>query len=249
MATKTVLLGVAVGSIVCGGYATEVIGRELPFKAKYSGSGMSAYPDPNHDGIRAGTGVLGCTSNLGRCTAQGVGEAVYTGSATCPNGNPGIGLELIPGTGHGFTRFDKGDMLFSELVTESVCYDPSLRMHFKSGTGKIHRGHRSIRRCDRRVSVRRNAVGVVSRCRGQRLCRSGRPHHGNHRSARQLTRCRESRATGRRARVGLSPASIPRADPDAPAIRRRRRITGAAGGLATCTRCRSYRSSRCPTAL
>jgi hypothetical protein len=140
MAIKTVLLGVAVGSIVCGGYATEVIGRELPFKAKYSGSGMSAYPDPNHDGIRAGTGVLGCTSNLGRCAAQGVGEAVYTGSATCPNGNPGIGLELIPGTGHGFTRFDKGDMLFSELVTESVCYDPSLRMHFKSGTGKYTGG-------------------------------------------------------------------------------------------------------------
>lgn len=134
------LLGVAVASAFSGVFATDARSREIRFKAKYSGSAMSGHPDPNHDGIRAGTGVLGCRSNLGRCTAQGIGEAIYTGSATCPNGNPGVGLELIPGTGHGFTRFERGDMLFSELLSETVCYDPSVRMHFKSGTGKYTGG-------------------------------------------------------------------------------------------------------------
>jgi hypothetical protein len=140
MAMRNVFLGVMVAFVSLGVLVTEAMSREVRFRSKYSGSGMSAYPDPNHDGIRAGTGVLGCISTLGRCTAQGVGEAVYTGPATCPNGYPGIGLELIPGTGHGFTRFEKGDLLFSELVSETVCYDPSARMHFKSGTGKYTGG-------------------------------------------------------------------------------------------------------------
>lgn len=108
MAIKTVLLGLAVGSIVCGGYATEVIGRELPFKAKYSGSGMSAYPDPNHDGIRAGTGVLGCTSNLGRCTAQGVGEAVYTGFCDLSQWESGNWSRADTGNGARFHAFRQG---------------------------------------------------------------------------------------------------------------------------------------------
>jgi hypothetical protein len=138
---KRTLLAAIVVSLCCSSVlVTGALGKELQFKSRYSGSGMSAFPDPNHDGIKAGMGLLGCRSNLGRCTAQGVGEAVYAGNTTCPNGNPGIHLELIPGTGHGFTRFEKGDMLFSELVTETVCYDPSLLMHFKSGTGKFTGG-------------------------------------------------------------------------------------------------------------
>jgi hypothetical protein len=85
MATmKSVLLSVAVAPVLWGVFATQAMSREVHFKSKYSGSGMSAHPDPNHDGIRAGTGVLGCISNLGRCTAQGVGEAVYTGLPRVP---------------------------------------------------------------------------------------------------------------------------------------------------------------------
>ena len=141
MVKRSVVLGVVVAFVSWGLLVTEATSREVRFRSKYSGSGMSAFPDPNHDGIRAGAGVLGCLSNLGRCTAQAVGEAIYTGPATCPNGNPGVGLALIAGTGHGFTRFEKdGDLLFSELLTETVCYDPSLRMHFKSGTGKYTGG-------------------------------------------------------------------------------------------------------------
>ena len=86
-------------------------------------------------------GFLTCKSSLGRGTSQGVGEAVLAGSATCPNGNPGLKLTLIPGTGHAFARDDRsGDLLFSEITSETVCYDPSTRMHFKSGTTKFTGG-------------------------------------------------------------------------------------------------------------
>jgi hypothetical protein len=44
-------------------------------------------------------GTVACISNLGRSTAQGVGEAVFAGPATCPNGNPGINLACSRGRG------------------------------------------------------------------------------------------------------------------------------------------------------
>jgi hypothetical protein len=48
---------------------------------------------------------------------------------------------LIPGTGHAFARDDKtGDLLFSEITSETVCYDPRTRMHFKRGTTKFTGG-------------------------------------------------------------------------------------------------------------
>jgi hypothetical protein len=86
-------------------------------------------------------GILEGKSNLGRCSAQGVGHAALGGPLTCPNGNAGIELTLIPGTGHGFWRFEKtGDLLFNELTSETVCFDPSTQMQFKSGAGKITGG-------------------------------------------------------------------------------------------------------------
>jgi hypothetical protein len=131
----------AVLVVVLFGPATRATGNDIPLRLSYSGSGFSTAADPNHDGVKAGMGVLGCTSNLGRCTAQAVGEAMVGGPTTCPNGHPGITLTLIPGTGHGFTRFERtGDMVFTELTAENVCYDPSTRMHFKSGTGKFTGG-------------------------------------------------------------------------------------------------------------
>jgi hypothetical protein len=116
-------------------------GKEIRFKSKCSGSGMSGAGNTNGDLIPAGMGFLHCKSNLGRGTSQGVGEAVLAGPATCPNGNPGLRMELIPGTGHSFARNDRtGDLLFSEITSETVCYDPATRMHFKSGTTRITGG-------------------------------------------------------------------------------------------------------------
>src|SRR5262249_59644738 len=98
-------------------------GREIHLRLKYSGSAMSTQGDMNRDGLKAGLGTVACTSNLGRCTSQGVGEATVGGRATCPNGNPGINLTLIPGTGHGFTRFDPtGHMPFTHPTSHTASY-------------------------------------------------------------------------------------------------------------------------------
>lgn len=84
---------------------------------------------------------MACISNLGRSTSQGVGEAVVAGPGTCPNSHQGINLTLLPGTGHAIGRYDRtGDMVFSELTEETVCFDPSTGNQFKSGTAKITGG-------------------------------------------------------------------------------------------------------------
>ena len=140
MRANRIGLGVIVAFILCGA-PMEAAGREIHLRLKYSGSAMSTQGDTNRDGLKAGLGTVACTSNLGRCTAQRVGEATVGGPATCLNGNPGINLTLIPGTGHGFTRFETtGDMLFSELSSETVCYDPSTRTQFKSGIDRVTGG-------------------------------------------------------------------------------------------------------------
>src|SRR4029434_6154003 len=110
-------------------------------RLKYSGSVLSTHRDTNGDGIKAGLGTVSCRSNLGRCTSQGVGEAVVGGPATCPNGNPGLELVLVPGTGHALLRFeDTGDLLVTELTSETVCYDPSTGTQFKTRTDNVTRG-------------------------------------------------------------------------------------------------------------
>ena len=63
---------------------------------------------------------------------------MLAGPATCPNGNPGLALTLMPGTGHAFTRFERtGELLFSALVSETVCFDPATGTQFKSGTDMV----------------------------------------------------------------------------------------------------------------
>lgn len=139
MATKQVLLGVILVPTLWAA-PTEAAGGEIHLRLKYSGSTVTR-EDSNHDGIKAGLGILTCESNLGRCSAQAVGEALSTGPGTCPNGHQGLTYTIMPGSGHGFTRFDKtGDMLFGEIVSETACYDISTGLLFKSGTDKITGG-------------------------------------------------------------------------------------------------------------
>jgi hypothetical protein len=140
MTVKTVLFGVTLASVFWGA-ATEAVGRVVQVRAKCSGTAMSIHWDTNHDGFKAGLGTVSCISKLGRSTAQGVGEGFISGPATCPNGKKGIGIGLLPGTGHTVARYEKtGDMIFSELTSETVCYDPSTGTQFKSGTDKITGG-------------------------------------------------------------------------------------------------------------
>ena len=139
MATKAVVFGLSFALVV--GAATDATSREVPFKVKCSGTSISTVGDTNHDGLHAGLGTGVCASNFGRGTSQGVGEAKVVGPGTCPNGHPGIILTLLPGTGHSVGRYDKtGEMVFSELLEETVCFDPTTGTQFKSGTAKITGG-------------------------------------------------------------------------------------------------------------
>jgi hypothetical protein len=141
MAVRKVLLVSVILAPIVWGAPMDAASGEIHLRLKYAGNGMSTHRNPNRDAINAGWGVLTCTSNLGRCTAQGVGEAVLAGTATCPNGKAGILLTVLPGTGHGFTWFERtGDFLFNEIVSETVCYDPSTGMQFKSGTSNVTGG-------------------------------------------------------------------------------------------------------------
>jgi hypothetical protein len=140
METKKVLLCLTIATVLWIA-PTEATSREVHLRMKYSGSALSTHEDTNGDGIKAGLGTVSCRSNLGRCTSQGVGEAVVDGPATCRNGNQGLELVLIPGTGHALLRFeDTGDLLFTELTSETVCYDPSTGTQFKTGSDHITGG-------------------------------------------------------------------------------------------------------------
>lgn len=137
MAMKTVLLCV---SLALWGTSGEAASKEIRLRLKYSGSTVTRQ-DTNQDGIKSALGILSCESNLGRCNSQGVGEALSAGPGTCPNGHAGLRYIVAPGTGHGFIRFEKtGDMLFSEVVSETACYDLTTGLLTKSGTNKITGG-------------------------------------------------------------------------------------------------------------
>jgi hypothetical protein len=141
MATNNELAaGVALAAVLWMVDSTDAAGRTIQLELRYSGSTVTRQ-DSNGDGIRSALGILTCTSNLGRCTAQGVGEASSAGPGTCPNGHPGLRYTVLPGTGHGFTHFERtGDMLFTKVVSETACYDTTTGVLYKSGTDEITGG-------------------------------------------------------------------------------------------------------------
>jgi hypothetical protein len=85
--------------------------------------------------------VGGAKSTLGSSTVQGpAGEFVVSGPATCPNGNPGVEITLVPGTGGQVFRFNStGDLLFERDIsfTATACSDSSTIIVFGGGTGEF----------------------------------------------------------------------------------------------------------------
>lgn len=140
MVMKNGLAGIILATVVGTADQTNAASRTIRLEVSYSGSTVTRQ-DSNGDGIRSALGILTCRSNLGRCTAQGVGEALSAGPGTCPNGHPGLRYTVLPGTGHGFTHFERsGDMLFTKVVAETACYDTTTGVLYKSGTDEITGG-------------------------------------------------------------------------------------------------------------
>jgi hypothetical protein len=89
---------------------------------------------------------VGTKGTLGSGTVQGVNEYVFTGPATCPNGNAGFGFTLLhsldPAAPAQFVqRIDStGDLIFSEQTSGTICFDPATLIQFFSSTFAITGG-------------------------------------------------------------------------------------------------------------
>jgi hypothetical protein len=115
--------------------------RKIPWKASFSGGIVNTQSDTNNDGQKGGMISGGFKGALGSGTVQGVTEFVLSGSGTCPNGNAGSLATMLPGTGHSVYRFDStGDLLFLELSSATLCFDPITSIQFYSWVDNITGG-------------------------------------------------------------------------------------------------------------
>lgn len=98
--------------------------------------------DIDGDGAKNGLIVGGAKSTLGSSTVQGpAGEFVFSGPATCPNGNAGFNFTQAPGTAGQVFRFDStGDLLIEEDTSGTLCFDPTTELFLFTGTGAITGG-------------------------------------------------------------------------------------------------------------
>jgi hypothetical protein len=102
---------------------------------------VSTQSDTNGDGVKGSvfTGA-GEDSAGGKFTTQSVTEHFTSGETTCPNGNPGFALTLVPGTGAFVNRVDSGELVYGQYTAETQCFDPFTMTLFYTYTNKITGG-------------------------------------------------------------------------------------------------------------
>jgi hypothetical protein len=140
MNRKSLTIGLTLSCVIVLGIGKADAGK-LPLKASVSGSFVNTQSDTNGDGQKGAVNTGGTKGTLGPGTFQSVGEFVFSGPGTCPNGNPGFILTLLPGTGHGVGRQDStGDLIFTEVASQTLCFDPTTTIQFYSGVENITGG-------------------------------------------------------------------------------------------------------------
>ncbi|NOT58425.1 MAG: hypothetical protein HOP18_27840 [Deltaproteobacteria bacterium] len=141
MQTRYVTLGIALLMLTGIVGAAEAKDQHVHWKASFSGGAVNTQSDTNGDGSKGGFDSGGFKGTLGSGTFQGVNEYVFSGPGTCPNGNEGFIVTLLPGTGHSFYRFDNtGDLLFVEISSSTLCFDPITTLQFYSWVDNITGG-------------------------------------------------------------------------------------------------------------
>ncbi len=140
MNRKSLAVGLTFSFVIALASGSAEAGK-IPWKGSFSGSFVNTQSDTNGDLQKGSLNTGGIKGTLGPATFQSVGEFVFSGSGTCPNGNAGSIFTLLPGTGHGVHRFDStGDLLITEVASETLCFDPSTEIQFFSGTDNITGG-------------------------------------------------------------------------------------------------------------
>jgi hypothetical protein len=120
MNRKSLTIGLMLSCVIALGSSKAEAGQ-LPLKGSFSGSFVNTQSDTNGDGQKGGLSSGGFKGTLGSGTFQAVNEFVFSGPGTCPNGNEGFIVTLLPGTGHGIYRFNStGDLLFTELKLDRL---------------------------------------------------------------------------------------------------------------------------------
>ena len=147
MNTKLCHLTIGVGLMLWGtGIFSRADAAEIPIKGTFSGTYVNTQIDTNNDGLKAALAILGAKGTFGPSTIQGVNEIVFSGPATCPNGNAGVGFTLLrpqlPAAPTNFVqRFEStGDLLFSEQTSLTLCFDLTTQIQFASGTANFTGG-------------------------------------------------------------------------------------------------------------
>jgi hypothetical protein len=141
MRTHYLTLGLTLFVLTGGVGAAHAEDQQVHWKASFSGGFVSTQSDTNKDGNTGGLNSGGFKGTLGAGTAQGVTEFVFSGPGTCPNGNAGLNFTLLPGTGHSIYRFNStGDLLFVEISSSTICFDPIITIQFYSWVDNITDG-------------------------------------------------------------------------------------------------------------
>src|SRR5262245_17861368 len=145
MNKKSLTIGFTLSCVIAFGIGRAEAG-ELKAKGTFSGTFTSTQIDTLGDGQKAALAIIGTKGTLGPGTVQGVNEYVFSGPATCTNGNDGFEFKLLhsvnPAAPAQFvTRIDStGDLIFSEQTSGTICFDPVTLIQFFSATFKITGG-------------------------------------------------------------------------------------------------------------
>lgn len=108
--------------------------KQISYNGTFSGSVLSSEIDTNGDGLRAVSFTIVGKTNLGRTDVHTILEFAPAGPGLCPNGNQGLILTAIQGSG--VIRFERrdGDLLFVKAdANVTACADPSTGQQFVNG--------------------------------------------------------------------------------------------------------------------
>src|SRR5262245_54717064 len=135
MTRRSLTIGLMLSCVMALGSGKAEAGQP-PLKGSFSGTFVNTQTDADGDGQKASLNSVGAQGTLGSSTIQGVNEFVFSGPATCPNGNAGFGLTLLrslnPAAPSNFVqRFEStGDLIFSEETSGTICFDPATSIQF-----------------------------------------------------------------------------------------------------------------------